>query len=138
MCGHAVALVCTLFLSESAVVTRSSLPSPRARVCAFRCVRVRFNVGIEDVSPVSSARRSSCSPWSVVSFPSPAHLLVFSSSSVPLFPPPPYVRSYTNLNRPRFAFFLLHTLWVFFYVPLGTTTIVLPCFHFCPRVRSHS
>ena len=34
-------LVCTLFLSASAFVTRSPLPSPRARVCTLRCVRVR-------------------------------------------------------------------------------------------------
>ena len=74
MCGRAVALVCILFLSASALVTRSSLPSPRARVCTFRCVRVY--IGIQDISPASSTRRSSCSSWPVTSFPFPAYLLV--------------------------------------------------------------
>ena len=49
MCGRALALVCTLFLSTSALVTRSPLPPPRARVCTLRCVRVRVAVSIPEV-----------------------------------------------------------------------------------------
>ena len=93
MCGYAVALVCTLFLSASALVTRPSLPSPRARVCTFRCVRVRVDVGIRDVSPTSSTRRSSCSSWLVAHpfLPSPTSWSSFHIQSLFSFHLPPFV-----------------------------------------------
>ena len=137
MCGRAVALVCILFLSASALVTRSSLPSPRARVCTFRCVRVRVGIGIQDVSPASSTRRSSCSSWPVASFPFPAYFPVFPlpfafRSSLPSAS----LRSF--LYRPRLFvvldFFLQQHHVVVFCVPLR----IMLCFHFCPRAWSPS
>ena len=119
MYGHAVALVCILFLSTSALVTRSPLPSPRARVCILRCVRVHVALNIPDrVCFVLFILAM------VASFSIPACLLVFPSSSFPLFLPPSY---FLYCPRPSLSHF--RQLWVFFYFfPFGTA--VTPCLSF--------
>ena len=108
-----------------------------ARVYLQVCVRVRVGIGIQDVSPASSTRRSSCSSWPVASFPFPAYFPVFPlpfafHSSLPstslrsfLYHPP----SFMILD-----FFLRQHHVVIFRVPIR----IMLRFHFCPRIWSPS
>ena len=118
MCERAVALVCILFLSTSALVTRSHVPSPRARVCTLRCVRVRVVLNIPDrglfrlVHPgygriLFCPRLPPCLPF------------VFLSS-LPSTPLVPVLPSSVFLSLPAAVGFLLF--------PLGTA--VAPCLSF--------
>ena len=122
MCGRAVALVCTLFLSASALVTR---PPPRTRVCIFRCVRIWVVVRVSLLVEVLQTPCSSyCCGWS--SLVLPASYFVFlsffvlspPSVSVPsrLPSPPPFRLSsmFSNIS------FCLHCMQ-----PLATTRLDL-------------
>ena len=110
MCGRAVALVCILFLSASALVTRSPLPLPRARVCALKCVRVR-----------SCRSRCSYSLCGHLGRPGSGYVLFcprFHSSCLPFafassFPPTPY-----SPVLPPSVFLSLSTAVSFLYVLL--------------------
>ena len=126
MCGHAVALVCILFLSTSALVTRSPLPSPRARVCTLRCVRVR-----------SCRSRCSYSLCGHLGRPGSGYVLFcprFHSSCLPFafassLPPTPYVPV-----LPPSVVLSLSTAVSFLYVLLLFYDIP----YLCPRIRPPS
>ena len=113
MYGQAVALVYALFLSPSALLTRSSFPSPRARVCTFWCARVRVDIGIPEVSS------SACL---VIFYPAwlrlPPRLPFVVPSSLPSMPSP----SFPYDLRPSSVCF--RPLWVFFCVPLGLAVVL--------------
>ena len=70
-----------------------------SQVCSDSC-RCRYYC-VQEMSPASSTRRSSsCTSWPIASFPFPVCFPVFSSSSVPLFLPPSYLRSCPVLTWP--------------------------------------